>query len=481
MSASCSSPGSSNVSSRGSNSRAPRPRRRRGFVLLTTGAMIVIVLLPTMGLAIDAGMMYLVQSVLSAAADAASLAGARALARGADDATQRGNAETTANTFFYANFPAGYFGSSNLAVTNVAATDSTYMRSVTTTASVDLPYIFMRALSLDHTTLHASAKATRRDVNIMIVMDRSTSLTNSGSCTPLKAAAVNFVEKFAEKRDNLGLITFATSSKVDVALTKTFKSPVETTLNSVICSGATSSAQALWQSYQQLATQAESGALNVILFFTDGRPTAVTANYPIKSGSSCTSKTAKLGVLTPGYSSSTGLVTNTIYGLYIPDGLAQPMASDLRPLTTDHNCSFWNDQTKVTSDVSNAPLTDAWGNSLNATAYRTVTTSGIGPSVTSGQNVENFSANAADHAALRIRRGDADPLNGNRSLSGVMIYSIGLGNVDDVLLKRIANDPSLSPNPVAAGNLGRYVYAADATQLDLAFTRVASELLRLAK
>ena len=72
-------------------------------------------------------------------------------------------------------------------------------------------------------------------------------------------------------------------------------------------------------------------------------------------------------------------------------------------------------------------------------------------------------------------------MNGNRTLPGVMIFSIGLGDVDDVLLKRIANDPSLTPNPVAAGNLGRYVYAANSSDLDLAFTRVASELLRLAR
>jgi hypothetical protein len=110
-----------------------------------------------------------------------------------------------------------------------------------------------------------------------------------------------------------------------------------------------------------------------------------------------------------------------------------------------------------------------------------VTTSGAGLSITSGQNVENFSTNAADHAALRIRRGDADPLNANRALPGVVVYSIGLGNVDSVLLERIANDPSLTPNPVAAGNTGRYVYAADATQLNLAFTQVASQLLRLSR
>ena len=455
--------------------------RRRGFVLLTTAAMVLLVLLPAIGLAVDAGMMYLAQSLLSAASDAASLAGARALARGADDTAQRANAVATANTFFYSNFPAGYFASTNLQVTNVAATDSTYMRSITTTASVDLPFIFLHALGLNYATLHASAKATRRDVNIMIVMDRSGSLANSGSCAPLKAAAVNFVEKFAEGRDNLGLVTFATSSRVDVHLTTSFKTPVESTLNSLVCTGATSSAQALWQSYQELASLAQTGALNVVLFFTDGRPTAVTESFPIKSGSPCSSHTAKLGVLTPGYSNTTGLVTNTIYGLYNQNATAQPMASDLTPLATDHNCTFWSDQTKVTSDVSYAPLTDYWGNSLNATGYRTVTTYSSGLSVTTGQNVENFSTNAADHAGLRIRRGDPDPLNGNRTLGGVMIYTIGLGNIDDVLLKRIANDPSLTPNPVAAGNLGRYVYAADATDLDLAFTRVASELLRLAR
>ena len=203
--------------------RAGNRRGRRGYVLLTTAAMVLLVLVPAIGLSIDVGMMYLVQSRLSAASDAAALAGARALARGSDDSTQRSNAESTANTYFYSNFPAGYFASTNLQVSNVAATDSTYMRSITTTASVDLPFIFMRSLSLDHVTLHASAKSTRRDVNVMIVMDRSTSLTNSGSCAPLKAAAVNFVEKFAESRDNLGLITFATSSRVDVHLTTTFK------------------------------------------------------------------------------------------------------------------------------------------------------------------------------------------------------------------------------------------------------------------
>ena len=80
-------------------------RTRRGFVLLTAAAMVFLVLMPAIGLAIDAGMMYLVQSRLYAAVDAASLAGARALARGIDDNAQHSNAEATATIYFNANFP----------------------------------------------------------------------------------------------------------------------------------------------------------------------------------------------------------------------------------------------------------------------------------------------------------------------------------------------------------------------------------------
>lgn len=458
--------------------RRASARRRRGYILLLSGLTTIMVLLPAIGLAIDVGLIYMVQTLLSASTDAAVLAGARALSRGSDDAAQHFNAESTANTFFHANFPTGYLSSTQLQVSSIASTDSTYLRSVATTATVEVPMIFMRVFGIHTTRLRASATATRRDVNIMIIMDRSGSLANTGSCAPLKAAAVGFVEKFAEGRDNLGLITFATSSRVDRAPSMTFKTAVESTLNSVVCTGATSSAQALWQGYQSLVGLAQQGALNAIVFFTDGRPTAVTETFPIKSSSNCSSHTARLGVLTLGYN---GTVPQNSMGLYQQVAGTQPMASDLTLITSRTNCSFNSDQTRVSSDVQYAPTIDNSGNSLTATGYRTTTTSGAGLDIVSAQNVENFATNAADHAALRIRRGDPDPSQGNKSLEGVAVFTIGLGDVDETLLKRIANDPVLSPNPVAAGRQGRYVYAADATALDLAFTRVASEILRLAK
>lgn len=290
-----------------------RRRNRRGYVLLFAALMTILILVPAIGLAVDVGMMYMSQALLSAAADASVLSGARALSRGSDDAAQHASAEAAANTCFYSNFPKGFMGTLNLTVTSTAATDATSLRSVTTSATVDLPLIFMRFFGSNTTRIAASAVATRRDVNIMIIMDRSTSLTGSGACAPLKAAAVGFVEKFSEGRDNLGLITFGTSSKVERSLSTTFKTSVESTLNGVVCDGATNSSQALWQGYQELVRLNQNGALNAIVFFTDGRPTAVTEDFPILANSGCKSLTPKRGVLTSSYN---GNVPQNPWGLF---------------------------------------------------------------------------------------------------------------------------------------------------------------------
>lgn len=463
-------------------------RKRNGYVMVFGILMIALILIPAMGLAIDVGLMYTVESVMSAAADAAAVAGARDLARGSNSAAQLANAQATAIAYFNANFPSGYLWSKNLTVSSVAATSQTAMRTVTTTASVDLPLIFLSMLHMSSQHISTSSTASRRDVNVMIVMDRSGSLAQSGSCAPLIAAAVGFVSKFAQTRDNVGLITFGTGSLVDAVPSTNFQPNVQNILNSVNCTGATSSAQALWQGYDQLVQLNQTGALNAILFFTDGRPTAVTENFPVSSSSKCKTKGAGAylqGVLTVGFNSGNPDVPVNPFGLYVQTAPVEPVtsASDLQVLSGNatKNCAFVSDQTAVSSDLAYAPLTDVWGNSLTATGYLPTTASSSGLDESIPQNIQNFSTNAADHAALRIRSGAPDALQANKSLSGVVIYTIGLGNIDQVLLERIANDPTLTPNPVAAGTQGKYYYAADASQLNQAFLQVASQMLRISQ
>lgn len=444
-------------------------RRQKGYVLILGALMLLFVLVPAAGLAIDVGLMYLVQSLLSASSDGAALAGARSLNRGTDDAAQRANAEATANTYLHANFPTGYMWSTNLQVSSVAATDSQYVRSITTTASVQLPLIFLRFFRTESATVSTSSKATRRDANVMLVMDRSSSLgSGAGSaCEMLKSAAKGFVGRFSEGRDNVGLVTFGTNSRVISGLSTIFKAPINSAIDSMSCSGYTNMSQGLWLGYDALATLNQPGALNAVLLFTDGLPTAVTEDFPIKPapGNQCTPKTIS------------GVMDSQPRGLYKFDD-----PQDQAEVAHTGTCAFVNSL----SDINYAPTLDHWGNSLSATGYKQTWLSGGGLSIysggtPSGTRIGNLATNAADHAGYRIRSGAFDPAPG-RSLAGVVIYAIGYGaSSDPTLLKRIANDATLVPNPVAAGTQGKYRYAGDLTQLNDAFMAIASEVLRLAQ
>jgi len=79
------------------------------MVVIMLSMMVAVVMLPLVGLAIDGSILYLVQAKLSAAVDAASLASARSLSVGLTLASQTTSATATAQSFFNANFPSGYW------------------------------------------------------------------------------------------------------------------------------------------------------------------------------------------------------------------------------------------------------------------------------------------------------------------------------------------------------------------------------------
>ena len=459
--------------------------KERGISLIFT-AMTLVFIVPMVGLAIDAGILYTVKGKLQMAVDAASLAAARALSRGNDDSTQQSNARAVAQEYVLLNFPNGYFnvatptfgaGNSGISVDESVANQ----RSVSVTAYVTAPLYFLRWLGTNNTTVSATATAVRRDVNVVIVMDRSGSLANSGSCTPLKAAAVSFVSKFANGRDNLGLVTFATSSMPDFPIADNFDTaatPVPNILNSITCTGGTNTAQGLWQGYQQLVTLNQPNALNVVLLFTDGYPNTFTATFPIKATSGCTNKNAKPGVLAATYNSGQPTTPVGQAGLFQWVATAQPMSSDvtLGPTAGQGGyagCAYASSFSNVANDIQFIPPTDFWGNNMN-TGYQPVTVSGGNISVVP-LSVQNAGFNAADSAALRIRQSAAIP--------NIRTFSIGLGNAGGVpadFLERVANDPRGS-NFDTAYPAGTYFFAPQASDISDAFASVASEILHLAR
>src|SRR5215217_4574295 len=126
--------------------------RQKGFSLILL-ALLSIVLVPMVGLAIDASILYVVKARISAACDAASLAAARNMNVGQTMTQQAASARDRALSFFNANLPNNYLGSThdNPTIDIPTATTNNVM-TVTTTATANVNTYFMRMLGVNHVT-----------------------------------------------------------------------------------------------------------------------------------------------------------------------------------------------------------------------------------------------------------------------------------------------------------------------------------------
>lgn len=292
--------------------------------------MSLFLIMPIVGLAIDGGRGYLVRLKLSTAVDGASLAAARLMGTGATATIQQANAVATATQFINANFPAGYFGA-KLSTSGPSAcvdpgTDTTdpcklnssgasittyHVRSVQLSAQAIMPAMFMGFIGMPTLNVGSSGLAQRRDVRVMLVMDRSGSMgayyTGINQTPPsINDLAIQFVSGFSGSgdlggRDQLGLVVFGDSAIIaypprnvtqDYTNYATFTQPdnnfklpgnVLTYLGDLKSGGDTNTAEALYLAYMALRADAATNTslstqLNVIVLFTDGLPNGYTVS-----------------------------------------------------------------------------------------------------------------------------------------------------------------------------------------------------------
>jgi Flp pilus assembly protein TadG len=310
--------------------------------------MVSTVLIPVVGLAIDGGRGYLVRLKLSSAVDGGALAAARLLGTGNDQTAQVNNAVATVKLFVSANFPAQFFGASLAGdpdvcvdpgsdntdpckVSNGASGVSTFkVRTVVVNASAQMPTLFMGILGMPTVTVNAKGVASRRDVRVVMVMDRSSSMagfyTGTGQNPPsIQDIALKFVNGFsgASKggRDEVGLVVYGGSGIIaypprvltaDYSDYTKFSPPdanfgVSTAIPQYIGEmkggSNTGTAEALYLAYSMLRADSNTNSelankLNVIVLFTDGIPNGITtfANDPTAGitqpmKTACTDKT----------------------------------------------------------------------------------------------------------------------------------------------------------------------------------------------
>ena len=197
--------------------------------VLTTFAVLLVVLLGFIALGTEAGTWYLVRSELSKSVDAAALAGAKNISNPYLDVA------SFAEEVGYENFSLGQLGTPGSGE-GAAAFTATIEGSdkVRVLGRVYARSFLARLFGIEHVTTRSSGVAQKKEVEIMMVLDKSGSMTGN-PIADLKEAALSFLSFFedTQDRDKMGLISFATGMTVDPALSTYFVSDMTTQINAM--------------------------------------------------------------------------------------------------------------------------------------------------------------------------------------------------------------------------------------------------------
>ncbi len=493
--------------------------------------MVPLFLVPLVGLAIDGTMLFIVQAKLSSACDGAVLGAGRLLGTSA-------NTTEIAGEFLNVNFPAGYWSANNLQ-SNITSTDSFGTHTITISATVTVPLMFMRILGRSSSNVGAYAVATRKDTRVVLVLDRSGSMNVTDSvsglnvCTTMLTSAADFTGMFNPGNDELGLVALQGSAIVAYPETRPYNpspssaggpdvnfatsstaGPMFTQISTMVCGGGTATPEAMSLAYielqkahaRDLAANGTDIAMNSIVLFTDGvaDSLAVSPNSNVSpntavenSASGCKYQSTSVAAdIMKGWIAAPGSppAWGTSQGLYLLSAydtthtlawwLANPTGDETEssPSVALTSCAHLgnNNANFTLNDLSKIPPFDIYGNSTSGNAYinSTLDYNGTGYNAnapTTGYQIGLAAWNATDNVGQTIRS--------QTTMNPVTIYSIGYtgnGGVDSGLLKRLANTQD-STSYSSSQQVGIYVQVDSANQLNAAFMAVASSMLRLSQ
>src|SRR4029077_1405175 len=223
---------------------------------------------------------YVVKAQLTKAVDGAALAAARAL--------NSGNPQAAASRVFKANFPNQYLGTLPGDPTAApgfytsAVNPGTGVNTVTVTATAVLPTTFMQLGNIMTVTVGATGEATRRMVDLSLILDVSSSI--GAKWGPVRDAARTFIDSFDGRNDRVSLLTFSNGAQVldPMPAARGFDKPtVIAHVPGVLPGGSTNMVEGLnrgWDELRSVPAGQQSG-LRVIVLFTDGASHGVRGDY----------------------------------------------------------------------------------------------------------------------------------------------------------------------------------------------------------
>jgi len=162
--------------------------------MLAIGAAAVVPIVAMVGSGLDMSRAFLVQSRMQQACDSATLAARKKLsATETVGGVISDDVQDIANDFFAANFSEGSYGSENLDFTLTAGT-ATRMDG---TATADLPTALMQVVGFDQFDIevNCSAELNLPNIDVMLVLDLSSSMFTNNRIGSLKQAVLAFYDE----------------------------------------------------------------------------------------------------------------------------------------------------------------------------------------------------------------------------------------------------------------------------------------------
>ena len=388
-------------------------------------AIMALVLFLVVAMCVDGGSIYLTRAELDKAVDSAALTAVRNLFQG----------QTQASAMAKAAFSANYHGggsSAHAPATSITyATDANNNTTVSLLATATLNTYFMRVIPRFQTfRVSSAATATRAKLIMSVVLDRSGSMLNNGGAAALPSAVDTFISYFDDTMDQVSLVSFASTTNLNVSVRKPFKNVITSAVNSLVFGGATYADGGLKLALQQnnsVPVASGDNTIKVVVLFTDGYANTFQGTWPVN-------KTFNVGGFDPPASNY---------------AILDPRTGNQLP----------NSSTTYTGP---AP-------SYCPTMVNFVSVDGTTKSVTP--------VNCTAEGQLRALA-TAAAIRG----TNMYVFCIGLGNaLDQSLLQQAANDPAASTyNPNQP--VGEAAFASNASQLQTVFQQIASKiLLRLTK
>ncbi|MED5616233.1 TadE/TadG family type IV pilus assembly protein [Janthinobacterium sp. P210005] len=443
------------------------PHKRQGGQVLVMVALSAVVLIASVGLAIDSALGYFVKAKLNAAVDSASLAAARGVTAGNSEEEQRTRARQSAKDFFDVNYPDHFL----LSTPTLHPVDVTFDKGTVTidvSASASLPVSLMGVLGFKTLDVAASAQTIRKDLDMVLVMDTSRSLEHNADA--VRAAGKSFLNKFNATVDRVGLLHFASEAQIDVPIRQTDRGFDRSgmtmkggKIDQFAFVGGTNSSAGMFQARKQLndIEQVNRSSLRVIVFFSDGSPAAFSSYFP-NAGGKC----------------------QTAGGLATFPKLQNPALAGLYRMKVSDTLQYGD---CAASQITALP---AWYNATNDAALREF------PIVTNSPRVVTASTATAQAQWTNVHRASrnlVEAMAAKARQEGIFVFTLGMGaslktkegpdnELGEDLLRCLANTTDAKAAcRKPAEPVGLYCYAASDSDLSPCFTRLASAILRLSK